>query len=187
MVDLTNSLSLENQYSAVGLGLNLAAVSYILTHFDGNLTMNKSLLFGIFLIISTFNAAIAETTIETLNGSLTVRELSEEFRVEILVDERPLYYQDDARYGFVAKTYNVYESVGVAIIGFSSGGSGCPAIYRIVDLTFGSPILSQQFGSCSDTPIFQIVEGKIQIDFPAFGEVPAERWVYSDSKLKQVR
>ncbi|MBA5775998.1 hypothetical protein H2509_02535 [Stappia sp. F7233] len=140
-----------------------------------------------FSMATAVTVSLADETVDTLAGPVTVREIPEDFRVEISVAGQPLYYQDDSRTAYIAQTFEVYGAVGVVVVGFNSGGSACPVLYRIVDVSQGAPNLSQQFGSCSDIPKFKVVKGSIQIDFPKYNEGSSERWVYSEGKLKQTR
>lgn len=85
---------------------------------------------------------VAGTTIKIAEESATTHR--------VLLGDRVLYVDRDDPYVTVQ---GVYEADGhaFALIGESSGGSGCASMYRAVDVTTRG-LVSPQFGTCSDVP-----------------------------------
>lgn len=75
---------------------------------------------------------------------------------------------------------------GIGLLAFSSGGTACPALYRIIDLSGVQPILTEEFGNCSDIPNVTLGNRGVQLVFPG-GENPDETYVYAGGKVTQTK
>lgn len=66
------------------------------------------------------------------------------------------------------------------VLAFNSAGNGCPAFYRIVDLSVKSGLyLSPQIGNCSDVPTLDVQGRSVRLGFPALGYAKASQWTYT--------
>ena len=72
-----------------------------------------------------------------------------------------------------------------ALVLLNSGGSACPATFKILDLT-GAGSLTAQFGNCSDLPTTSYDGEKLSIEFAPYGSALAERYEYVSGKLAKV-
>ena len=70
------------------------------------------------------------------------------------------------------------------LIGEQSGGTACPSMYQAVDLS-GIPVISPQFGSCSDLPRVSVVGGALRVSVPAFRAAPAATYMFRDGHLQR--
>jgi len=66
------------------------------------------------------------------------------------------------------------------VVQIITGGSGCPATYKVIDLTFKEPNVTELFGNCSDYIKTEYLSNrKIKLI------VGGEAWLYSDGKFKE--
>lgn len=66
-----------------------------------------------------------------------------------------------------------------------SGGNACPALYQAIDLSGGAPLVSPQFGNCSDVPTVGVVAGALRMAVPAFRAAPATVYRFRDGHLSR--
>jgi len=55
------------------------------------------------------------------------------------------------------------------LVGEASGGTACPSLYQVIDLTERIPKVSPRFGNCSDLPRAAVRAGVLQLVFPQSG------------------
>ena len=67
-----------------------------------------------------------------------------------------------------------------------TGGTACPALYRVIDLSGQQPMLTPQFGSCSDLVAVTLVGAELQVRTPAFQTGP-EVVLIKHGKLRSAR
>ncbi|WP_428253102.1 hypothetical protein [Gynuella sp.] len=133
--------------------------------------MNVALM-GMTLTLYSCNAGAedwyTDTDVETLNGPLLLQTDD----TSPLYNTRLLYGKNLIReYGEVnaevAKAFPEHKAL-VALIMLPSGGSGCPAMFELIDMTLTPVYVSPQFGSCSDIPIFEYTKKRLRMSFPTF-------------------
>ena len=72
------------------------------------------------------------------------------------------------------------EHPSLLVLQLSSGGTACPARYRLLDLgTKPKPFLSDEIGNCSDLVKLVSQKNKLLLNFPKIGGAEAERWSYT--------
>lgn len=110
----------------------------------------------------------SDFTIETVKGifSLQTDEDIPEYNTRILIGGVIVKNYESIK----AEVYNYYpnELAQIVIISKPTGGSGCPALFELIDLTIDGIFISEEFGSCGDQPDINISEDKVEIMFPAF-------------------
>lgn len=72
-----------------------------------------------------------------------------------------------------------------ALLTASSGGTACPALFRIVDATTRQA--TEPFGTCSDEPKASFDGEAVQVEFPSFRDAPAEAYRYQGGKLTKLK
>jgi hypothetical protein len=109
--------------------------------------------------------------VEQFDGNLSISRIAKRGRVEefrVRADSR-LVYRDSTAYAMSLHTLGSWSEHRVAILEIVSGGTACPAMYRIV--AFGSartPRISSEFGDCSDIPVVMVDGRHFRVRFPGF-------------------
>ena len=80
----------------------------------------------------------------------------------------------------------VYQGGGRAymLISEQSGGTACPSMYQVLDLSGSIPIVSPQFGNCSDLPRTSVVDRALSVSVPAFRAAPAKVFMFREGHLR---
>jgi hypothetical protein len=134
-------------------------------------------------------------SVDTVSGPLTVKK-GPNNSFSILLGEKPIYETIDYSVSF-SRVLSGYPKADRILMHLSTGGTACPAMFRIIDLSklswidrvksvFIKPkIVSSEFGTCDERPIVRSSEGQIAFDFGS-QEGPV-RWTYalSDRKLTE--
>ena len=64
-----------------------------------------------------------------------------------------------------------------------SGGTACPSMFQVVDLSGSMPAVSAQIGNCSDLPRVSVIGGALRMSVPAFRAAPARAFTFMDGRL----
>ena len=115
------------------------------------------------------------TVAGTLKSGGTIAFLND----TILTNER------DAFVVWVGGGWPSSGSAKYALLGIESGGTACPTMFKLIDLT-GSVTLSSAIGTCSDQPVATFDGEALRLDFPAFGSAPPEAYLYRGGRLQQI-
>jgi len=108
------------------------------------------------------------------------------------LDGREVYRTNEVSALSIHTTFHV---LGVALIE-ETGGSACPAQYRLFNLQTAK--LTEEFGSCSDLPQITQQNEKLTFTFPGyyhhmaarepgFKPPPPATWVYQKGVIRQVK
>ena len=112
----------------------------------------------------------------------TVQVANVGFAHQILVDGRVLATdeQDDR-----VVIQGVHEGGGrtYVLVEEQSGGNACPSLFQAVDLSGATPVISPQFGNCSDLPRVSVANGALRVSVPAFRAAPAATFVFRNGRL----
>lgn len=74
----------------------------------------------------------------------------------------------------------------LVLLRFSRPDKGCPARFRVADLTRGSdPRVSDEFGNCSAHPRASGSSGGWKIAFPRSKGAAAKSWIYANGELRE--
>lgn len=108
----------------------------------------------------------SDFTIETVQGifSLQTDEEIPEYNTRILIGDIIVKNYESIN----AEVYNYYPNdlAKIVIISKPTGGSGCPSLFEIIDLTIDGVFISEEFGGCSDQPEINISKDNVEIMFP---------------------
>lgn len=75
----------------------------------------------------------------------------------------------------------------LVLLRFPRGDKGCPARFRVADLTRGSdPRVSDEFGNCSAHPRASGSAGGWKLAFPRSKGAAAKNWIYANGELREV-
>lgn len=69
------------------------------------------------------------------------------------------------------------------LVAEQSGGNACPSLYQAIDLSGSTPMISPQFGNCSDIPRISVDRGALRVSVPAFRAALAATYVFRDGRL----
>lgn len=95
---------------------------------------------------------------------------------QVFSDEGSLRVDVSGPYVGGGKTY--------VAIQLASGGSACPATYRVIDLSGPFPRLTDEFGTCSDIPEFKVgKDGALKVAMPKFDGKGKEAFTVADGVL----
>lgn len=133
--------------------------------------------------------------VDTVQGSLTVQKKGEGSSA-VLLNNSSIFETNEYN-SSIDRVLSGYPKADRILVMLSSGGTACPALFRIVDLSKQSwfqrmksilskpKLVSAQFGTCDDAPEVRNAEGKITFDFAS--KEGMRRWTYtfSDRKLTE--
>lgn len=137
------------------------------------------------------NPALAGKTIrETLQTSHGLLSITCEERIMfgdcLLVFNDFVLMDEDLRLSFdpsVGQTGSYY------LVHVLSGGVSCPAMLKLVDLNDpAAPLLSGEFGTCSDEPVVKLTpKGDLDISVPFWQGNGMARWRYHKGALQRLK
>jgi len=100
----------------------------------------------------------------------------------ILYNGKIVYQNDECLSLRIKKVFSIGTDK-VALVEVASGGTACPATYVFITAkTSGTPVLSKEFGNCSDTPKIASKGDKITLKFPGN---PPETWTYLNGNVRK--
>jgi hypothetical protein len=92
-------------------------------------------------------------------------------------------YQNDECFSLGIKKVFSIGTDKVALVEVSSGGTACPSTYVFITAkSSGVPLLSKEFGNCSDIPKIIAKGEKITLKFPGN---PPETWTYQNGNVRK--
>ena len=68
-----------------------------------------------------------------------------------------------------------------------TGGTACPSLYRVIDLSGTIPTLTSQFGSCSDLPIVTLTANGLRVVTPAMSGPISQTVLISGGRVTKCR
>jgi len=95
--------------------------------------------------------------------------------------------------------FNSSEIGEVAVLSVLSGGSACPAMFRIAyPGSLGKYVLTKEFGDCSDIPTIIFEEKQVTFKFPGYAPLSAQSepnfrapppttFVFSRGRLREIK
>lgn len=102
----------------------------------------------------------------------------------VLVDGVTVF-TDDTAFSVEVKQVLARGSSRFALIAVNSGGSACPTMYRAIDLSGPRPVVSPEFGTCSDVPTATIREGVLHVSMPRVNARGSETFTYNTGLLTE--
>ncbi len=161
------------------------------------------------LLLLTFSASAQAVdgdgeTLPTKSGALSIRRVGEEsdLKWELRLGDKAVLETEGHSYvHFEAFFPNLSEGQ-VALVSFNSGGSACPAQFRLVRVVSPDKVdVSEEFGDCSDAPtvtLKQLPEEEIAVGFPGYYQLrqsrepgfrrpPPSTWVYKKGVLRELK
>jgi hypothetical protein len=87
----------------------------------------------------------------------------------------------------------------VAVLSVTSGGNGCPAMFRIAyPDSSGKYVVTKEFGDCSDIPTIIFEEKQVTVKFPGYAPLSAQSepnfrspppttYVFSNGRLREIK
>lgn len=100
----------------------------------------------------------------------------------IVFGGKTVYQKDDCFSLDIEKVFSIGNSK-VALIKVSSGGTACPATFVFITAkSSGTPVISKEFGNCSDIPKIIAKGDKINLNFPGN---PPKTWTYQNGNVRE--
>ena len=115
-------------------------------------------------------------------GGHAVQVLKGQRGYQIVVDSRVIAEDNQDDHVVIR---DVYRGGGrtYILIEEQSGGIACPSLYQAIDLTGAAPLISPQFGNCSDIPKVGVIDGRLRVSVPKFRAAPATTYTFQDGRL----
>lgn len=116
--------------------------------------------------------------LETFGSTFSVVRLDpahegREFQVRV---GDTVLFRDSVSQTVGVHTFTEASGRSLVLLHLFSGGTGCPAMYRIVELAGDrEPAVTPEFGNCSDIPVVLLDEGRLRVRFPGFWHARDER------------
>ena len=130
-----------------------------------------------------------EEEAKTVNGVLQVLRETEDgrrFKYVVMLQGKVLV-EKDSQIKSIKSVYPNKTAARLILLEIITGGSGCPAHYRVVEIKAdGGANVTNEFGICSDLAKTAYENGAWRIDLPRFGGASAASWFYRDGKLTKV-
>lgn len=120
----------------------------------------------------------------TARGELRVLKPDLDSHVVLIAGEEALRESDALRLS-VAWRQPERGPATLVVIQVDSGGTACPAMYRLIDLSRPQRFVSPKFGNCSDVPRFEQAGGVLYIVFPPYRRAAAERYRYAEAFVER--
>lgn len=140
----------------------------------------------------------------TKAGTLSIVRAAPEdgLTLELRLDGKKVALVDGTMYAGFKAHFRGLDGGEVVVMWASDGGSGCPAVFRIVRIVDEARAsMSEEFGDCSDSPnitLESLPEERIllrfpgyyrlsQQDEPGFRKPPPTTWVYRKGVLRELK
>lgn len=126
-----------------------------------------------------------ETTL-TVAGSLRIVKSGDDH--EIRLNGKTAERIHGANSVNVAGQYPPGSRPSVILLAVNSGGTGCPAMFRVLNLRGSShPHITGEFGNCSDIPEAHWNNGYLRLKFPKFRQAKAVVWMFQSNTNELIR
>ncbi|MGE0271513.1 MAG: hypothetical protein AB7M05_17715 [Alphaproteobacteria bacterium] len=147
----------------------------------------------IVLGLSSHARADIMNSVDTVSGSLTVSKRANS-NSTVFLNEKSIFETTEYSVYF-DRVLSGYPKADRVLMALGTGGTACPALFRIIDLSkqswlerakaiFGKQkIVSPEFGTCSDAPEVRNGDGKIAFYFGSPDGVKRWTYIFSDRKL----
>ena len=119
----------------------------------------------------------AQINNETIKGVLTIKDNI------LYLNGRVLYPKLEEDFFLIIKENFTYKDGNAILLMNGSGGTACPALYRLIILAPNYIKKTPEFGNCSDLPKVVIESNKLKITFPNFKSAKKSIYIYDGEEL----
>ena len=125
-------------------------------------------------------------SIETTGGTLEIIETGQ-YSYKLVLAGKVLA-SERAETLDIAASFPETGTPTLVVLEIGSGGSSCPAMYKVVSAPASLPAqITQAFGTCSDEPELSFRNGVLRMEFPQYLEARPEVWLYDSNRRALVR
>lgn len=143
-------------------------------------------------------------TLPTKSGVLGIHRVGDEsdLKWELRLGRRTVLQTEGESFVHFEAFFPNLSQGEVALVSFNSGGTACPAQFRVVRVVSADRVeVSEEFGDCADAPTItlkQLPEEELtfgfpgyyrlsQQDEPGFRKPPPTTWVYRKGVLRELK
>lgn len=126
-------------------------------------------------------AAAADETVSTRLGTVVVVKEAPLLH-RVTVGGRPVF-TDDVSIRVSTVVAVPLERPQWILVKRETGGTACPASFRVLDVSGDEPVLSQDFGTCSDALTVETMARGIKVTMPRWNGVGKAVWTWKNGQL----
>lgn len=134
-------------------------------------------------------ASVSDQIISTA-GKIVVTEVNYENGMTtktITLSGKTIYNKNDYSLE-IERVFDYPDKGTVLLLAVGQGGSACPSQYRFLSIRVdGSTSLTDEFGTCSDSPTITLSNDKITVNLPDMQGRGNEAWIYVHEDLSKAR
>ncbi|WP_193164873.1 hypothetical protein [Microbulbifer hainanensis] len=150
----------------------------------------KNLYFLVLVFVSLISSSAYSEELHIKSNKVDVKLLSDpdSWTYEILMNGESALKDDGQILSFMFNKSNdsyFWGDKEYLIIQITTGGSGCPAFFRILDPNKEKNSLTEEFGTCSDTPNISESENGLILSFPTREPNINRVWRYENGVLSE--
>ncbi len=119
----------------------------------------------------------AQVNNETIKGVLAIKDNI------LYLNDRVVYPKIEGDFSLTIKENFTYKDGTAILLMNSSGGTACPALYRLIMLYPSYIKQTPEFGNCSDLPKVAIEGSKLKLTFPMFKSAQKSIYIYDGNQL----
>jgi hypothetical protein len=123
----------------------------------------------------------AQVNNETIKGVLAIKDNI------LYLNDRVVYPKIEGDFSLTIKENLTYKDGNAILLMNSSGGTACPALYRLIMLTPSFINQTPEFGNCSDLPKVSTEGGKLKVTFQKFKSSEKLIYIYDGNELIENR
>lgn len=142
----------------------------------------------IYSLLFCFPAYSEELDIKTNKADVKLLGHPGNFSYEILVNGKSVLKEDGQIMSFKFNEHNDSYFWGdneYIIVEITTGGSGCPAFFRVLDPNNEQNQLTKEFGTCSDSPRITESKNGLILSFPTRETDINRVWKYANGVLTE--
>jgi len=133
-------------------------------------------------------AGAAEVRYEAATPAGAVQIVEADFSdTRIVVDGAEVFRDTENLNVFFGGFFPDERSARYVLLQHNTGGTACPAVYRVLDLGGAVPAVSPEFGTCSDVAEGRLDGAALTVSMPDMRTGKAKAWVYADGRLAEAR
>ena len=121
----------------------------------------------------------AQVNNETIQGTLAIKDNV------LYLNNRVIDPKIEGSFFLIIKENFTYKDGNAILLMNGSGGTACPALYRLVILAPNYIKQTPEFGNCSDLPKVTIEDNKLKLAFPNFKSAKKSIYLYDGNELTE--
>ena len=119
----------------------------------------------------------AQVNNETIQGTLAIKDNV------LYLNKRVIDPKIEGSFFLLIKENFTYKDGNAILLMNGSGGTACPALYRLIILAPNYIKQTPEFGNCSDLPTVAVEGNTLKITFPNFKSAKKSIYIYDGEEL----